>query len=264
MPRWSDKEDTELRALVQKNTVNFQNTNPHYLFEVTQTYFPDFAGEGQTGRNTAVQRLRKKFRLLADEFDRNGRRWIGECSDMCLFFYCFLLDVTYIKPSHVSYFLDIDDEVAEEDDEAEEEGLYEQVLQTGEEVDDVEWETIQSSDIEEMPKEKASSPTPRTPGKTPPKKPSKESPGVASIQKGIGTMGLSAAATSLGSASKYALHNFTIGTCVRRLPRLFSRMGRARFLSTTLFTQLSLKTFASKCQMMACLSSFSQRSPRRF
>ncbi len=116
---------------------------------------------------------------------------------------------TYIKPSHVSYFLDINDEVAEEDDEAEEEGLYDQVLQTGEEVDDVEWETIQSSDIEEMPKEKASSPAPRTPGKTPPKKPSKlESPGVASIQKGIGTMGLSAAATSLGSASKYASHNF--------------------------------------------------------
>ena len=85
------------------------------------------------------------------------------------------------------------------------------MLQTGEEevADDVEWETIQETDFEEMPKEKASSPAPRTPGKTPPKKPSKlESPGVASIQKGIGTMGLSAAATSLGSASKYASHNF--------------------------------------------------------
>ncbi len=117
------------------------------------------------------------------------------------------MDVTYIKLSHVSYFLDID-EVAEEDDEADEEG-YEQVSQTGEEADDVEWETIQASDIEEMPEEKASSPAPRTPGKTPPKKPSKlESPGVASIQKGIGTMGLLAAAAALGSASRYTLHNF--------------------------------------------------------
>jgi hypothetical protein len=52
MARWSDNEDKELRALVQKNTINFQNTDPNYLFKVTQTYFPDFAGEGQTGRNT--------------------------------------------------------------------------------------------------------------------------------------------------------------------------------------------------------------------
>lgn len=74
MPRWSDNKDEALRKLVQKNIVDFTNNNPAYLFEVTQTYFPDFAGEGQGGRSTAIQRLRKKFRQLADEFDLNGGR----------------------------------------------------------------------------------------------------------------------------------------------------------------------------------------------
>ncbi len=88
MPRWSNNEDKDLRALVQRNIVNFQNTEPDYLFEVTQTYFPDFTGEGQTGRNTTTQRLRKKFWQLADEFDRNGRRWLGEFRVLFLSLIC--------------------------------------------------------------------------------------------------------------------------------------------------------------------------------
>ena len=74
MSRWSDEQDRLLRKLVRTNQINYQNLEPNYLFEVTQTYFPEFVGEGASARNTAIQRLRKKFRQLAEEFELNGGR----------------------------------------------------------------------------------------------------------------------------------------------------------------------------------------------
>jgi len=74
MSRWSNDQDLLLRKLVRKNEINYQNLEPNYLFEVTQTYFPEFVGEGASARSTAIQRLRKKFRQLAEEFELNGGR----------------------------------------------------------------------------------------------------------------------------------------------------------------------------------------------
>ena len=74
MLRWTDEQDAALRKLVNKNLINYTNLEPNYLFEVTQEYFPDFIGTGASARNTAIQRLRKKFRQLAEEFTINGGR----------------------------------------------------------------------------------------------------------------------------------------------------------------------------------------------
>ena len=74
MLRWTDEQDAALRKLVNKNLINYTNLEPNYLFEVTQEYFPDFIGTGASARNTAIQRLCKKFRQLAEEFTINGGR----------------------------------------------------------------------------------------------------------------------------------------------------------------------------------------------
>ena len=74
MSRWTDKQDAALRKLVNKNIITYTNLEPNYLFEVTQEHFPDFIGTGASARNTAIQRLCKKFRQLAEEFAINGGR----------------------------------------------------------------------------------------------------------------------------------------------------------------------------------------------
>ena len=76
MLRWTDEQDAALRKLVNKNLITYTNLEPNYLFEVTQEYFPYFVvvGTGASARNTAIQRLRKKFRQLSEEFVINGGR----------------------------------------------------------------------------------------------------------------------------------------------------------------------------------------------
>lgn len=78
MSRWGEEQDRQLRNLVRTNQINYLNLEPNYLFEVTQTYWPEFIGEGTSARNSANQRLRKKFRKLAEEFELNGGRLPGE------------------------------------------------------------------------------------------------------------------------------------------------------------------------------------------
>ena len=82
--RWGDEQDRQLRNLVRKNEINYQNLEPNYLFEVTQTYWPGFIGDGPQARNTANQRLRKKLRQLAEEFELNGGRLPGECESTAI------------------------------------------------------------------------------------------------------------------------------------------------------------------------------------
>ena len=77
-PRWTDQQDAQLWQLVRNNSINYQNLEPNYLFEVSQEFFPDFIGSGSSGRATAIQRLRKKLRRLAEEFEINGGRWLGK------------------------------------------------------------------------------------------------------------------------------------------------------------------------------------------
>jgi len=72
--RWTDEQDAALRKLVNKNIITYTNLELNYLFEVTQEHFPDFIGTGASARNTAIQRLCKKFRQLAEEFPINGGR----------------------------------------------------------------------------------------------------------------------------------------------------------------------------------------------
>ncbi len=106
--------------------------------------------------------------------------------------------------SHYSDAEDEEDEGGEEDDvAAEEEERIEEIVAP----EEVEWETIVASEIEEMPPTKAS-PAPCTPGKTTPaKKPSKpSSSGVASIEKGIGTMSVSASP----QRDAFALYNMNM------------------------------------------------------
>ena len=78
MSRWSEEQDRLLRKLVRTNQINYQNLEPNYLFETTQAFFPDHIGEGTSARTTAIARLRKKFRQLAEEFELNGGRLPGE------------------------------------------------------------------------------------------------------------------------------------------------------------------------------------------
>lgn len=78
MSRWGEEQDRQLRNLVRTNQINYLNLEPNYLFEVTQTYWPEFIGEGPSARNSANQRLRKKLRKLAEEFELNGGRLPGE------------------------------------------------------------------------------------------------------------------------------------------------------------------------------------------
>ncbi len=78
MSRWTNEQDTHLRHLVRKNIVSYTNLEPNYLFEVTQEHFPDFIGTGTHTRTTAIQRLRRKLRQLAEEFAINGGRLSGE------------------------------------------------------------------------------------------------------------------------------------------------------------------------------------------
>jgi hypothetical protein len=78
MSRWTNEQDAQLRHLVNKNHVTYTNLEPNYLFEVTQEHFPDFIGTGAHARTTAIQRLRRKFRQLAEEFAINGGRLSGE------------------------------------------------------------------------------------------------------------------------------------------------------------------------------------------
>jgi hypothetical protein len=47
--------------LVNTGDIDPNNNDPDYCFDNTQTFFPDFVGEGRTGRATAVQRLQRKF-----------------------------------------------------------------------------------------------------------------------------------------------------------------------------------------------------------
>ena len=79
MSRWTDKQDAELRQLVNKNILTYTNLEPNYLFEVTKEHFPSFIGTGSQARNTAVQRLCKKFWQLGKELTINrGRLLTGE------------------------------------------------------------------------------------------------------------------------------------------------------------------------------------------
>jgi hypothetical protein len=78
MSCWTNEQDSQLRHLVKKKLVTYTNLATNYLFEVTQEHFPDFIGPGTHARTTAIQRLRRKFRQLAEEFAINGRRLSGE------------------------------------------------------------------------------------------------------------------------------------------------------------------------------------------
>ena len=83
MSCWADKQDHLLWKLVRRNEITYQNLEPNYLFKVMQTFFPDYIGEGTSAQNTAIQRLRKKFRQLAEEFELNGGRLLpGESTAM--------------------------------------------------------------------------------------------------------------------------------------------------------------------------------------
>ena len=84
MSRWSDEQDRLLRKLVRRNQINYQNLEPNYLFETTQAFFPDHVGEGPSARTTAIARLRKKFRQLAEEFELNGGRLPGACESTAI------------------------------------------------------------------------------------------------------------------------------------------------------------------------------------
>ena len=78
MARWSEVENALLRQLIRSGTVNPSNLDPDYLFQVTQDHFPAFTGVGQSGKNTATQRLRRKFRLIQEESRLRGARRAGK------------------------------------------------------------------------------------------------------------------------------------------------------------------------------------------
>jgi hypothetical protein len=181
MLHWSNNKDKDLQALVQRNIVNFQNTEPDYLFEATQTYFPDVTGEGQTGSNTATQCLHKKFRQIADEFDHNERRWLGEFRVLFLSLIC---GCCLIKTFSCVLLFRCQRRRRRRRSRPPRKPRQRRCTRSRRQ-----WEQVDASEYTNMPKEKAS-PAPRTPGKTPPKKP--ESSGITSIEKGMGTMSVAA------------------------------------------------------------------------
>ena len=76
--RWGGEQDALFSRLVSTGDINPSLNEPDYCFTVTQTFFPEFVGQGQTGRATAIQRMQRKFRRI--QLDRKlhgGRRKYG-------------------------------------------------------------------------------------------------------------------------------------------------------------------------------------------
>ena len=179
MSRWTDEQDTKLRNLVKNNSVTYTNLEPSYLFEVTQEYFPDFIGTGPSARNTAIQRLRKKFRQIAEEFEINGGRLlVGES------FVSFVRALQ--QTSHVFCF-------SEED-----------IDEGGEDGDEEGWEQVHVDEADEEMARNEGSPAPRTPGKTATTtpRPPKKTQAIASSEKDMKTM-------SMAKGPKFVPFNFT-------------------------------------------------------
>ena len=171
MSRWTDEQDTLLRKLVARNIITYTNLEPNYLFEVTQEHFPSFVGTGPSARATAIQRLRKKFRQLAEEFAINGGRLLAGESIVS---FVHALQHT----SHVSCFSDED------------------INEGGEDGDEEGWEQVDVDEAdEEMAKKEA-----HTTGKTA-TTPTKKTQAVASIEKDMKTM-------SMANGPKFVSFNF--------------------------------------------------------
>ena len=98
MVRWSEREDTLLRQLIRSGAINPSNLDPTYLFEITQQHFPEFVGVGQSGKDTATQWLRKKFRKYLEESRLRGAR--RRAAGMFLILCChYLIIVTFSSES---------------------------------------------------------------------------------------------------------------------------------------------------------------------
>jgi hypothetical protein len=162
MSRWTDEQDTALRKLVKDNIITYTNLEPNYLFEVSQEHFPDFVGTGTSTKHTSIQRLRKKFRQIAQEFEINGGRLLTSES-----FVSFVHALQ--QTSHVSCFSDEDINEGRED--GDEEG----------------WEQVDLDEADKEMAKKEGYPAPRTPGKTATTRPPKKTQAVASIETDMKT-----------------------------------------------------------------------------
>ena len=65
MPTWTTSEDKQLAELIRQNRITVNQTTEadrKYLWEVNQKHFPDYCGQGTSGKENAIRRMRKKFR----------------------------------------------------------------------------------------------------------------------------------------------------------------------------------------------------------
>jgi hypothetical protein len=72
--RWGIQQDGILSKLVSTGDMDPNNNNPKYCFTITQTFSPDFVGEGRTGYATAVQHLQRKFNRIQLDRELHGGR----------------------------------------------------------------------------------------------------------------------------------------------------------------------------------------------
>ena len=60
---WTSTEDEQLVLLFKNNAIDFKREEDReYLWEKTQEHFPNHLGEGASGKNNAIRRLREKCR----------------------------------------------------------------------------------------------------------------------------------------------------------------------------------------------------------
>jgi hypothetical protein len=71
---WSAVENSLLQKLICTGTINPSNSEPGYLFQITQDHFPAFLGVGATGWAYAIQHLCCKFCLIQEESHLWGAR----------------------------------------------------------------------------------------------------------------------------------------------------------------------------------------------
>ncbi len=73
---WGIEQDGFLLKLVNTGDINPNNNDPDYCFNIIQTFFPAFVGEGRTGHATAVHHLQRKFNPI--QLNRELLRGRGE------------------------------------------------------------------------------------------------------------------------------------------------------------------------------------------
>jgi len=81
MPSWTSQQDEELADHIRHNRIivdRAHESDRNYLWTATQSFFPEFCGQGAGGKENAIRRIRKKIRQWNLHQTLSGARRQGE------------------------------------------------------------------------------------------------------------------------------------------------------------------------------------------